>query len=301
VRKVVRWGVPALAAVLVVVYFGVSYMIASQVAESEHNEQDELPQEYGLQYEDVEFMSRTDDLTLRGWYIQTGGERPTLLFVHGIGGVRSGDNAVELASMLVERGFDVLMFDLRGHGSSEGDRVSGGDHERQDVLGALDFLEGRGVALEDVGVMGFSMGAGSAVLAMAEAPAVRALVLDSPYANASDRLSHEIGVRTVFPPWIAPVFVPGAKLVARLLFDIDIGALVPERVVADLDYPLLIIHGEADTRIPVEHGIRVHMASHTDSELWLVEGVDHVDAFLTHPEEYTERVASYFEDRLGGE
>jgi pimeloyl-ACP methyl ester carboxylesterase len=300
-RRVVRWGLPLLVVLLVVAYLGVSYLIASQVAESEHKEQEELPGEYGLVYEDVEFMSRADGLALSGWYIQADSEGPTLLFVHGIGGVRSGDNAVELASMLVERGFDVLMFDLRGHGSSEGDRVSGGDHERQDVLGALDFLEGRGVALENVGVLGFSMGAGTAALAMAEAPEVRALVLDSPYANASDRIAHEIGVRSVFPAWIAPVFVPGAKVVARLQFDIDIGALVPERVVADLDYPLLIIHGEADTRIPVEHGIRVHMASHTDSELWLVEGVDHVDAFLTYPEEYTDRVAAYFEERLGGE
>lgn len=299
--RVLRLGLLALAVLLVVAYFGASYLIASQVAESEHKDQEELPEQYGLVYEDVGFVSRGDGLMLRGWYIAAEGEGPTLLFVHGIGGVRSGDNAVELASMLVERGFDVLMFDLRGHGSSDGDRVSGGDHERQDVLGALDFLEGRGVALRDVGVLGFSMGAGTAVLAMAEKPEVRALVLDSPYASASDRIAHEIGVRSVFPAWIAPVFVPGTKLVARLFFDIDIGALVPERVVADLDYPVLVIHGEADTRVPVEHGIRVHMASHPDSELWLLEGVDHVDAFLTDPEEYIERVASYFEERLGGE
>ena len=62
---------------------------------------------------------------------------------------------------------------------------------------------------------------------------------------------------------------------------------------------MLIIHGVADTRVPVEHGIRVHMASHADSELWLLEGIGHVDAFQTYPEEYTERVASYFRERLG--
>ena len=297
--RALRWGVPVLVALLAIVYFGVSCAIASQVATSEHNEQEEVPEEYGLQYEDVEFTSRTDGLTLRGWYIESEGHGPTLVFVHGIDSVRSGRNAVRLASMMTERGFNVLMFDLRGHGSSDGDRVSGGDHERQDVLAAFDFLQERGVPLSDVGVLGFSMGAGTAALALAETPSIDAFVLDSPYANVSDLISQELGNRSVLPGWSAPLFVPGAKLAARLVFDIDINALAPESIVAGFDYPVLIIHGVEDTRVPVEHGIRVHMASHIDSELWLLEGIDHVDTFKTYPEEYAERVASYFRERLG--
>ena len=145
------------------------------------------------------------------------------------------------------------------------------------------------------------MGAGTAALALAEAPSVDAFVLDSPYADVSDLISQEIGLRSVFPDWSAQLFVPGVKLAGRLFFDIDLGALVPERIVADLDYPVFIVHGEADTRVPVEHGIRIHKASHPDSELWLLEGIDHVDAFETYPEEYVERVASYFWKRLGKE
>ena len=297
--RALRWGVPVMAALLAIVYFGVSCAIASQVATSEHNEQEEYPEEYGLRYEDVEFTSRTDDLTLRGWYIESESSGPTLVFVHGIDSVRSARNAVKLASMMTERGFNVLMFDLRGHGSSDGDRVSGGDHERQDVLAAFDFLQERGVPLSDVGVLGFSMGAGTAALALAETPSVDAFVLDSPYAKVSDLIAQELGNRSVLPGWSAPLFVPGAKLAARLVFDIDINALAPESIVAGFDYPVLIIHGMEDTRVPVEHGIRVHMASHIDSELWLLEGIDHVDTFKTYPEEYAERVASYFWERLG--
>ena len=73
--RALRWGVPVLVALLAIVYFGVSCAIASQVATSEHNEQEEVPEEYGLQYEDVEFTSRTDGLTLRGWYIESEGQR----------------------------------------------------------------------------------------------------------------------------------------------------------------------------------------------------------------------------------
>ena len=66
-----------------------------------------------------------------------------------------------------------------------------------------------------------------------------------------------------------------------------------------LPYPILIIHGMADSRIPFEHGVRVHEVAHPDSKMWLVPEVDHVDAFLTYPDEYVERLVSYLNGRLG--
>ena len=298
-RRSLRWGVPAAAAILAVLYFGASYAIVSQVAASTHREQEAFPEEYGLAYEDVEFTSRTDGLTLSGWYMEVERGGPTVVFVHGVDSVRSGNSGLLLASMLTEQGSNVLMFDLRGHGSSEGDRVSGGDHERQDVLGAIDFLEGRGVPPSNVGVLGVSMGAAAAAMAVAEAPAVEALVLDSVYASMSDLIAQEVGNRSALPVWAARVFVPGVKLAAWLAFDIDIGGVVPERAVAELDYPLLIIHGEDDGRVLVEHGIRIHAAAHADSELWVVTGLGHADAFEAHPEEYARRVSAYMRGRLG--
>ena len=297
-RRAVRWGIPAMVVLLLLIYGAVSYLIASGVTKAERKDQEDDPAAYGLAFEDVEFSPRGGDIRLSGWYIHGRSPGPTLIFVHGIGSIRTGDNATDLAARLVDRGFSILMFDLRAHGSSEGDKISGGFNERWDVLGALDFLVARGVSQDSIGVLGVSMGAGTSVLALAEEPAIRALVADSTYANASELIAHETARKTVFPEWIAPIFVPGAKVAANLLFDIDLGALVPEKAIARLDYPVLIIHGTADTRIPVEHGVRVHRASHPDSELWLVPEVDHVDAFVTHPQEYVERVASYFKARL---
>ena len=300
-RRALRWGIPAAVVLLVVVYGLVSYFIALGVTKAERKDQEDHPTAYGLQFEEVEFISRRGDVNLSGWNIPVDAQSPTLIFVHGISSNRTGDEAMDLTARLVGRGFSVLMFDLRAHGSSEGDKISGGDHERQDVLGAFDFLLGRGISPDRIGVLGLSMGAGTSVLALADELSIRALVADSPYANISDLLPHEIDRKTVIPEWLAPIFVPGAKLWANVVFNIDIGALDPEGAVAHLDYPILVIHGTADTRIPVEHGVRVHMASHPDSSLWLVPEVDHVDSFLTYPEEYVERVASYFAARLGGQ
>lgn len=294
----IRLGMLALWVLLVVIYGLISFLIAQGVTKADRDPQEEHPSDYNLVFEDVEFASRRGDIALSGWYLPGEDSSPHLIFVHGIGSVRSGDNAVELATRMVDLGYNVLLFDLRGHGSSEGDKVSGGFFERWDVLGALDYLVERGVDPSRMGLMGFSMGAATLIMAAAEEPRITAVVADSPFADASDLIARESARKTPFPEWMMPIFIPTTKLMARTIYGINIGSLVPEKSVAELGYPIFVIHGLADDRIPWEHGQRVAAAAEEGSSLWLLPGVDHVDAFLTHPDEYVERVNDYFESRL---
>ncbi|MQG13572.1 MAG: alpha/beta fold hydrolase, partial [SAR202 cluster bacterium] len=260
--------------------------------------QEQIPSDFNLVSEDVEFFSRRGDVKLSGWYLPGDDSGPHLIFVHGIGSVRSGDKAVGLAARIVGLGYNVLMFDLRGHGSSGGDKVSGGFYERSDVLGAFDYLLRRGVDIGRVGLMGFSMGAATSIMAAAQEPRITALAADSTYANASELIAREAARKTLIPGWLTPVFMPASKLIANGIYGIDIGSLVPEESVADLGYPVLVIHGTEDKRIPLEQGQRVAGAAKEGSSIWLVPEVDHLDAFLTHPDEYTERVDEYFSSRF---
>ena len=281
-----------------VIYGSVSFLIAQGVTKADRGPQEDHPSNYGLVFEDVEFPSRRGGLLLSGWYLPGEDLGPNLIFVHGIGSVRSGDNAVELAARMVELGYSVLLFDLRGHGSSEGDKVSGGYFERWDVLGAFDYLVGRGVGPGRIGLLGFSMGAATSIMAAAEEPRITALAADSPFANALDLIAREAARKTPIPGWLTPMFMPGARLMANGIYGIDLGELAPERAVARLDYPVLVIHGTADQRIPWEQGQRVADAAPAGSSLWKAPGVDHVDAFLTFPDEYVRRVAEYFDARF---
>ena len=142
------------------------------------------------------------------------------------------------------------------------------------------------------------MGAATLIMAATEEPRITAVVADSPFADASDLIARESARKTPFPEWMMPIFIPTTKLMARTIYGINIGSLVPEKSVAELGYPIFVIHGLADDRIPWEHGQRVAAAAEEGSSLWLLPGVDHVDAFLTHPDEYVERVNDYFESRL---
>ena len=288
------------AALPILVYLGVSYSIASGLTTGEREPLEDHPSAYGLEFEDVSFPSRRGDVVLKGWHMRGRGDRPSVIFVHGITANRASNEMLGPAARLVERGFSVLMFDQRAHGESGGDRTTYGVNERLDALGAFDFLVQRGAPPGSVGLFGMSMGAGTAVMAAADEPAIEALVADSPYADAADLIVNEVDVRTDVPRWIIPLFVPGSKLIAGAFFGIDVGKLTPEEAAARIEYPILVLHGEADTRIPPDHGRRVRDAAHPDSGFWLVPGAEHGDAFETFPDEYVRRVAGYFEERLGG-
>ena len=295
------------AAALLALYGLTAFLIADGMTSAERGPQEDHPGRYGLVPDDVEFASRRGDVLLRGWYLAGapaaghGAARgeAALIFVHGLSSVRSSDAAVGLAARLVGLGYSVLLFDLRGHGSSGGTQVSGGYFERWDVLGAYDYLVSeRGYAAGEVGLVGFSMGAATAVLAAELEPGIAAVVADSPYASASELLANEAARQTPLPRWATPLFMPLTEVIADRIHGIDIGALKTQRAAARLRYPLLVVHGDADTRIPVDHGERVAAAAPAGTVWWRTSGVDHADSFTTYPDEYVERVASYLMVRL---
>ncbi|MCY4639272.1 MAG: alpha/beta fold hydrolase [Chloroflexi bacterium] len=302
-----RWiAAGTLGVAVLATYASISFLIAQGLTRADRDPQEDHPARHGVIAEDVEFRSRGGDVMLSGWYLGgdpaaiPGDDRapPAVVFVHGLNSVRSAHGAVELAARLVDLGYAVLLFDLRGHGSSGDAPVSGGYFERWDVLGAYDYLvDERGHAPGDVGVIGFSMGAASAILAAAIEPGIAAIVADSPYASATELLAREAARETPLPGWLTPVFIPATELLADLVYGIDVGALEPQRVVARLAYPLLVIHSAADRRIPVGHGERVAKAARAGTVLWTTAGAGHVDSYTAFPDGYVERVAAYLAER----
>lgn len=299
--RALRWGLPIV--LLLAAFYGyVSYSMASGVTKLDRSALEEHPAEYGLPYENVTFSPRGDewdDIVLRGWLIESERDELTVILVHGLNSNRAGDNALELSRRLFDRGFNVLLFDIRGHGESDGDRLSAGYFEKWDVLGAYDFLVQRGASPGEIGLLGWSLGGATALLAAAEEPAIKAVVSDSSFADVHDLIAQETARATVFPQWVVPVFVPGMKVISRVLYGIDVGAVVPEKAAGTLGYPILVIHGEADERVPVEQSVRIHASAPVGSELWLSPDSEHADAVVDAPDEYVERVGSYFRGRLG--
>ncbi len=288
----------AAAALALAVYLGIAYRIASGVTVSERVDLDGTPADFGSWFEEVRFMSRRGDAMLDGWFLPGRADMPVIVFVHGISSTRTGAGMTELASMLGSRGFGALLFDLRGHGRSGGSRMSGGWHERMDVLGACDYLLARGIPPGDIAIHGLSMGAASAALAAAEQPQVAALVLDSPFARASELVNRETALILRLPEWFVAVFKPVGVMLAKLLYQIDVNSISPEAAMTRLEYPVLVICGVEDERIPPEQSRRVYDAAPEGSMIWTIDGIAHAAAFSDNKLEYADRVETYLLARL---
>lgn len=304
-RPRVKWGLLAALILLAIAYLSIAFFIAQGLTGAERNPQEGHPTDFGLEWEDVAFQGRDQQVQLVGWYLPGTGHsaegNPHLIFVHGLSSVRSGGDgeALELASRLVAEGYNLLLFDLRGHGQSEGDQISGGYFERWDVMGAYDYLvEEKGATAGGVGLLGYSMGGVTSILAAIEEPGIAAIVADSPFAAATDLIVQEASRKTPFPGWLIPAFIPVTSLMAKAVYGIDIGALNAEKAVTKLDYPLLIIHGEEDQRVPIDHGERVAAAAPEGTTFWSTDAPGHVESFAKYPDEYFRRVDEYFESLL---
>ena len=297
-HRVFRYVMLGITLVIIFIYAAISAVLANGVTTSEREPLTETPQNYDLPYTNIQFSPRDGQLILDAWYITDSAPRPTIVLVHGLGSNRTSDGALNLTSHLWEMGFDSLLFDLRGHGTSDDGLVSGGYYEQNDLLGAFDFLIEAGVPSNNIGVLGISLGAAICILAASKETRIEAVVADTPYASITDLLAQEVSRTTPIPRWIVPAFIPGTTFVARIMYGIEISELNPEKYVQDIDYPIYVIHGEDDVRIPVDHSIRVHSAAHPNSTLWILPGVEHADAFITFPEEYSDRIGNYFQQAL---
>src|SRR4030065_1470697 len=153
------------------------------------------PDEYGLQFEPVEFKA-TDGLTLYGVWIPRTGSDKAVIILHGHGG--SYDFDLYRAPALHEAGFNVFLFDFRGHGRSEGKRITFRYEERWEVLGAIDFLHSRG--MQHIGLLGFSYGGIGSMVFAAKHPGVEAIITDCGPARMRTAIAGR-GIEMGIPTW----------------------------------------------------------------------------------------------------
>jgi dipeptidyl aminopeptidase/acylaminoacyl peptidase len=225
------------------------------------------PRDLKMNYEDVSFKT-ADGLTLRGWYIPSAkGTQKTLILLHGYPADKG--NILPALAFLHED-FNLLLFDFRYLGSSEGSYSTAGAKEVEDLLAAIQFLKSRGV--KEVGVWGFSMGGAVTLMAIEKAPEIRAVISESSYASLAD-MTFEL-----LP--IPLLNYPIAYLVgiwAKLFLGIDVRDASPADRIRNTKIPILLIHSSADAVIPFSHArlLQQALAKNPNAEFWFHEQFAH--------------------------
>ena len=253
------------------------------------------PSELGVAYEDVSFPSRRDKVTLKGWYLPSQPDSRCIIIVAGEQHHRNspGIKPLLLGRDLGQRGFSVLLFDYRGRGESAGTRGSAGDREQWDLLGAMDYVQARGIPLERIGLIGFSLGSGVAIIVAAKERRIPAIVSDSGFVDSIPFLKHVPFYRVYLPSWFAlPIVLAG-----RLFFGADFSKVRPVREVAKIaPRPIFFIHGADDHVIAAYETEELHRASNNPANpLWIVPGARHGRAYDLTRQEYVQKVSAFFQ------
>lgn len=195
------------------------------------------PADYGLPYERVT-LEAEDGHKLTGWVIPGESER-WLLYFHG-----NGENISSYLTLMPELhalGLNVLLFDYRGYGESEGVPSESGLYA--DARAAYAFLRNRGVPAEGIILYGFSLGSGVAVNLAAEVAGredLGGLILEAAYTSLP------AAGRSLYP------FLPTTLMRNRYDSLSKIGAVRA---------PLLMLHARDDYTVPFRQGRELYEAA----------------------------------------
>jgi len=248
-------------------------------------------------YQDVTFPSRVDKLQLSGWLLDAGSSK-TIIEVHGYRDNRLQTQvpAMDVAEQLVHDGYNFLMFDLRDSGLSQGSQTTIGVFEQRDVAGAVDYVKSLGRAGQHVALLGFSMGAATALIVAGQDPRVEAVIADSPFADLYPYLEDNLPVWSHLPAFPSTPLILGIE---PAITGADPHQSDPIRWVPKIRAPILFIHGLADNSIPYNNSQQLRAAAANPADqLWLVPGADHIKSFKTDPRGYWAHVLPFLSAAL---
>ena len=236
------------------------------------------------------------------WYpAAVGLDAPTVILSHGFTGCRFGPGDLLAAGMLHRHGIAVLMIDLRNHGDSTkvDMRFAGGVVEYRDVLGAWDWLRAQGVPERRIGLLGFSLGAATTMIAMGQEPRIAAIWADSSYGDIGSALRDELA-RNSYPT----ILQAGGVVAGKIIGGVDLESHSPLETTTLLHgRPIFLTHGLLDQRINVRYAyeLAASVAAHGEvAGLWIVPDAGHTEAIRLHPVEYEQRLSDFFGGALGG-
>jgi pimeloyl-ACP methyl ester carboxylesterase len=240
-------------------------------------------------------ITTPDHAILRAWLVHPGHPNgSSVILFHGLGDNRLGMTGY--AQLLLVHGFTVLLPDGRAHGASGGDVATYGLLERYDIHQWFDLLAAADHPRCIFG-LGESMGASQLLQSLDTDTPFCAIVAESPFSNfreiAYDRMGQPFHLGPWFGRMVLRPLVEAAFLRARWKYGFDMSKVAPENSATHARIPILLIHGQIDSNIPIRHSRRIQ-ARNPNTILWEVADADHCGALSSSPREFEQKLLAWF-------
>lgn len=218
----------------------------------------------------------------------------TIVFLHGIAATQN--MGLHYEDMYLNNGYNLLIYDARGHGISGGPCTSWGYYEKYDLDQWIDWLLARNPQ-SIIGVHGVSMGAATALMHAAlnePSKRVKFYIADSAYSDLTELIIQKlIGLtQPDYSFWIH-IFVRYASLAAYFQSKFLYEDISPIKDITKVTTPILYLHGEADTLVPVEMSRHLYEMTKGYRELHIFTGIKHGRAVIEKKSEYQDTVEKF--------
>ncbi|KAG6768844.1 hypothetical protein POTOM_024454 [Populus tomentosa] len=213
---------------------------------------------------------------------------PCVIYCHGNSGCRADAN--EAAVILLPSNITVFALDFSGSGLSDGDYVSLGWHERDDLKVVVSYLRSN-KQISCIGLWGRSMGAVTSLLYGAEDPSIAGMVLDSAFANLFDLMMELVDVYKIrLPKFTVKMAVRYMRRVIQKKAKFDIMDLNCLKVAPKTFIPALFGHAIEDKFIQTCHADLIYNSYAGDKNMIKFDG----DHNSSRPQFYYDLVSIFF-------
>ena len=244
------------------------------------------PSNFNLQYETVSFQT-SDKIKIKAWLIPSKSANSTVIIGHGYPFDKS--NILPVVKFLYPD-HNLLLYDHRYFGESEGKITTVGLHEVKDVDAAIEFVRKKFGKNHPIALYGFSLSASAMLMSKSS---VNAVIADSPYADLERMINQ---VYSFFGPLKYP-FVKITSLLGKLFLKSNPKEVSPLIFVKNSKVPILVIHGEKDSQISVDNSYSLKEAN-PNIELWIVPNADHGESYALAREEYENKVKNFLNSNI---
>ncbi len=254
-------------------FYLATYVAPYAIVQPPRKVRQETPATYGLTFEHTR-LATADGTALDAFYIPaTVPARSNLIMLHGVGSCK--EVYLGTTAELTALGYNVLLWDQRAHGKSEGQYLSYGYREKEDVSLAIDWLENKNPGLP-TGIYGNSMGGAIALQSLAHDGRLGFGLIESTFQDLQTT-TYAYGRRMSglpLPRWLTNYVLDQAGKIA----DFPPRSIQPLLSARAITQPVLLIHGDTDRNIGIEnaHALFAALAS-ADKELYTVQNGDHAD------------------------
>jgi dipeptidyl aminopeptidase/acylaminoacyl peptidase len=249
------------------------------------------PENFGWQFEKASLKTE-DGLKLAAWFIPTKKQtNKAIILLHGYPADK-GDLLYWAA--FIKEDYNLLFFDFRYFGASEGSFTSLGHHERKDILAAIEYLKKKGI--NKIGLMGFSFGASTALLTLPQTSDVDTVVADSAWANLN--LMGEGYYGNI--PFLQKPLIAVTKLWGRFIYGIDAAEIAPEAAARKVQTPILLIASRQDETVPIENAERLKktLKGNPNAQFWFIDKGIHGGRSAEIQNQYETKVLKFFNESL---